>query len=403
LCLASLDLLTNAALGERRRALSAGFCAGLAALVKGPVGWLHILLPVLAWRFLLGRRAAQDGALRPGAWALFALAAILPAGIWAGAAGSAEPGLARQLFWGQHVGRVIEGRQHAEPLWFYVALLLPLFLPWTFLGVATLVRAVRDGWRERRGKAEEAGLVGVALWFLVVLLVFSVIPVKRNLYLLPVVPAFALCLARALAQAQRAWGLARWIVRWSAGTLAFLGGLALIAPLFRGLVAPRLDAQSLETVVRIGWRIPAFGALLLVSAVVALRARTARVFALALGLGFSLSASVYTFLWIPEINPIKSARGVAEFLAARPERPSAVPCWGFQPEGYRFYGGVPATRAEGYPDLEQALARDGAQFLALVDGKSWERLTPEEQRPFRVLEERRVGSKRALVLGSGRP
>jgi len=404
LCLASLSLVTNETLGERQRALGGGLALGLATLVKGPVAWLHVLLPILGWRWILGRKEASDAHIPARAWIAFAVAAILPAALWACAAAIADPALARDLFWGQHAGRVMEGRQHAEPPWFYLAMLVPLYLPWTFVCAESLARALADWKGARRGGAADVGLLRAAVWFLVVLAVFSLIPVKRNLYLLPVVPALALLVARAVARAQRSEALRAWVVGSSACTLGVVGVLASIALLFTGFARGRVDDAALEIVEHIGWKIPAFGLVLCVAALAALRSRAEpRGFALRLGLGFSLACGIYTTGWVPEINPIKSARGVAEFLGARAERPREIPCIGFQPEGYRFYGRIPATRAEGFSDLERVLELEGQDFLALVDGKRWERMTEEERRHFRVLLDRPLGGKRALVLGGAGP
>jgi hypothetical protein len=90
---------------------------------------------------------------------------------------------------------------------------------------------------------------------------------------------------------------------------------------------------------------------------------------------------------------------VALELAARPEQPTAIGCYGVQPEGYRFYGDgrVPTVRGQG---LAGDLAREGDDFLALVHSDEWTTVDPALKARMRIVAEHQVGSTTFVVVGA---
>lgn len=388
LCLASLVLASAEARDARearRNLWASGLCLGLATLAKGPVAWAHVGLVLIVWRFL-PRDARLVLPLSRGGWTGFVALAILPVTVWAVAASLAEPALFEPLFYGQHLGRVAEGTQHAGPPWYHVVNLLYLVLPWTPLFALSLGRA----WSEFRARKLDVGRARAASWFAVILLAFSVITPKRDLYILPLYPAIALLCAREFAQAQRAQRLTRWVSIACAGVLLVAGVGLVVAPHFAPQLAPyRAGGAAMG------------GALAIAGAAAIAFARRGNVAAWARSIfgGFAAAAFLFAILLVPSINPEKSARELAHFLAARPERPTAIACVGVQPEGYRFYGGVPTVKEE----LVTALDREGAQFLALVNEKHYKRLPSEVRARVRILEATSVGSRDVLVLGAALP
>jgi len=174
---------------------------GAAALVKGPVGWLPLLifLAYLVWQ----RRARSLRALCPvWAWAL----SIGPLGLWIAAAiALAPPGFAAEAVGENVFGRFFAGTSHARPFYYY-AYQLPLdFLPWSLV----LPLALGLVWREARpARAESlrepveptpqrAASRFLLVWMAVPLAFFSLSAGKRGVYLLPIFPALALVVARA--------------------------------------------------------------------------------------------------------------------------------------------------------------------------------------------------------------
>lgn len=412
-CTFTSAVLASDERGDRRqrtrRVWLAGLLAGLGALAKGPVAWLHVGVGVLALRRARDAGAAS-AAERPGrgAWLGFVALALAPVLTWALAAVARQPELARALFFGQHVGRVVDGTQHRGPPWEHLLHFPLYFLPFTPLCVLALARA----WRGLRGRLARPDpvFVALALWFAVVFVVFSVMPPKRDLYLLPIYPVAALLCARFVAEAQRAGHVMRgaWLpvgVLWCVLGVVGLAALVFldVRPEPGGIVHPGDEfanevQQALALVAPVrGWIAVAFvvlaaGGVAACLRRVAERNRVPDVLAGSLALALTLLALSV----VPLVNEVKSARGLGTWLAARPERPVGIPCLGVQPEGYRFYGGVPAVKE----DLAAALDRDGAQFLAIATEREFQKLPPAVRARVRVLDSRSVGSRDVVVLGA---
>lgn len=379
-----------------RRVLLAGALAGLGVLAKGPVALVIVGLTLGAWR-LLGPLAPGPRAGR-GAWlGALALALVLPAA-WAAAAIQAEPELARHLLFGQHLERVTGAEPpHAGAPWKHLLRMPVLLLPWTaavLLGLGDALRA----WRARRAGAEhDRGVLLAAAWLLALFAFFSLIPPKRDLYLLPAYPAAALLGARALSVRLRARAPLGPILLPAAATLGLVGALLVALGPLASLRPPEgLDAAAPELLLRtsaagLPWLL---GSLWILRSQVRHGAATALRRTLFVWTG-GLTVALVALL--PLIDPLKSARGLALEIAARSERPTEIPCVGVQPEGYRFYGGVPTVRAV---SLEPWLAREGDAFLGLISEGRWERLGESARERFQVLRVERVGSRRVHLVGA---
>ena len=168
---------------------------GLGVLSKGPVILLHVL-PYWGPRF----------GPAPTSWAKWYGAIVLAilggAGIaltWAiPAAIAGGPVYADAIFWGQSAGRMVKSFAHQRPVYWVLALLPLMVLPWTVW--PSLWRALlgRTGITAREAIRLDGGARMVKVWFLFAFVAFSLISGKQPHYLLPEFPALALLLAFAL-------------------------------------------------------------------------------------------------------------------------------------------------------------------------------------------------------------
>jgi 4-amino-4-deoxy-L-arabinose transferase-like glycosyltransferase len=213
--------------GERRGALwLIALATPLAFLSKGvvalglgvapPVLWLLATRRMRAWRDLL-----PLAALGIPLFALF----VIP---WAVALYKAAgwPALQECLL-NNTTGRFLENRQgtvygHRQPWWYYGSTAPAVLLPWSLALPAMLKAGLL---RRRAGQGAEA----CRLLFTTVLLgilFLSVAASKRELYLLPLLPAFSVCAAWWLDGTQE-----RKDSFWDRRTLYLLAGLAIALPL----------------------------------------------------------------------------------------------------------------------------------------------------------------------------
>jgi 4-amino-4-deoxy-L-arabinose transferase-like glycosyltransferase len=93
----------------------------------------------------------------------------------------------KEFIYLHHVQRYTDGLGHREPFYYYLTTLPVDFLPWTLFAIPALLL-----WRPGKKWLREPVPLFFTLWFLVIFLFFTASDTKRDLYLLPLVPAVSL-------------------------------------------------------------------------------------------------------------------------------------------------------------------------------------------------------------------
>jgi 4-amino-4-deoxy-L-arabinose transferase-like glycosyltransferase len=214
------------------RMTAAFLTAGIAVLVKGPLGLAFPLCSALL--FVIWRGRPQRLLSRDFCCGL--LAGLLPAAIWlflvfktTGDADFILDSLLRR----QVLDRALDTFHHKEAWHYYLTRLPVVLLPWTLLLFCLPWSGIRPrGFRACLGAARAPETDGTAyLWCMVVsaLILLSCLSGKILIYLLPVLPALSVLGARAALEAGRLGGR---ILRWGmALQLLAAGGLALVVSL----------------------------------------------------------------------------------------------------------------------------------------------------------------------------
>lgn len=173
---------------ERGFLIGAGVGCGLAFLTKG---FLAFAVPVLvAGGYLLWQKRWRD--VFRMSW-LPLLVAFLVALPWSLAVNQRAPDYWNYFFWEEHIRRFFGGTaQHKEPVWYFMAVLPAMILPWTFL-----LPSLWQGLRTRVSTSmRQKNLLRYALcWFVLPFLFFSASHGKLITYLLPCLPALAILMA----------------------------------------------------------------------------------------------------------------------------------------------------------------------------------------------------------------
>jgi 4-amino-4-deoxy-L-arabinose transferase-like glycosyltransferase len=192
--------------------LAAGITLGV--LSKGPVILIHVLPIALAAPWWAtprdGRRwlpwyAALLGAVLLGAAG--ALVWAIPAGIAGG------PEYQRAIFLGQTAGRIANSFAHQRAVWWYLPLLPAVLFPWFVWP---------EAWRALgalRTSPRDAGVRFCVIWATAGLAAFSLVSGKQVHYLLPLIPACALLLARGLSLREAAPLHRPWLVAFGIGII----------------------------------------------------------------------------------------------------------------------------------------------------------------------------------------
>ncbi len=168
-----------------------GFAIGGGVFSKGPVVLLQILPVALLAPWWIQNKAVhfiwKIWYLKIGVAVLIgtslALAWAIPAGISGGEA------YRNAIFLGQTSGRLVKSFAHQLPWFWYLERLPLLLLPWIFF---------KPLWQGAKNLTlNDHGVRFCVAWILPVFIAFSLVSGKRIHYLLPLMPALALLLARA--------------------------------------------------------------------------------------------------------------------------------------------------------------------------------------------------------------
>ena len=315
--------LLRAVHGERRAGFAwFGVGIGLGVLAKGPVILLHVLpvAIVAPWwaRETRVSLAKWYGGVVAGVaiGAAIALAWAIPAAISGGEA------YARAIFWGQTAGRVSESFAHRAPWWYYVPLLPVMFFPWLVWP---------PFWRGARRLVGDrsTGTRFVLAWLVLTLVALSLVSGKQAKYVVPVLPAVALLVGRAITRAdgvRRRYDVLLPAIGFVGGAAALFVARALPARL--GLPAWSGDLPA--------WPIAALVAIAVALFAVSRRDVVEQVRALAasmLAATFVLGAGL-----LPALVPFNDVRPVAARIAALQDQGIAVAFLGKYHAQYNFAG-----------------------------------------------------------------
>lgn len=166
-----------------RALLACAVALGVATLIKGPMApVIGLVLFALEW---WRRRRVPRGNYLPAlaALVLIPLAWLIPAMLLGGHA------YTREVIVKQTVGRAVATWVHSAPPWFYVLHLPATLFPWFFLAVAAVIA--------RRWSF-------LTNWILAVLVPYSLLASKLDVYMMTMIPAVALLVAPASSPAGEA-------------------------------------------------------------------------------------------------------------------------------------------------------------------------------------------------------
>ena len=273
----------------------AGVATGIATLVKGPMAPV-IVGCLFAFEAIRRRRVPRAGL------ALAILAMIVIPLLWLGPAllvGGES--FWREIFFKQTVGRAVGSWVHRSPPWFYVVRAPLTLAPWFFLLVAALVAIYK--------RNDERAKFSVS-WILAVLVPYSLLSSKLDVYMMAMIPPVALVIAR-FADVEDGW------TRWGKNANALMAILFLaigIAGLFVRHELATLPVRMLFVVLAVA----AIHAL-----IVAIRGRLATS---TLALGFvPLAALTYAAIFlVPLANEMASTKPLVRALVRQNVPPQQI-------------------------------------------------------------------------------
>lgn len=350
--------------------LAATSAAGLATLVKGPVGFLVPLLVMTVLHLVTGRREAIR---RFFTWpnVLLFLAVVLP---WFVGLSLACPDFPYYGIMKESIARfTTPAFRRTQPVYYYALIIAGCCFAWSVI----LPESLRVAYRERARLSRPDRLFVV--WAMVVVVFFSLSQSKLPGYILTGVVALGVLVARVFAEALSGQNDGALMLLRRACVGLALAACLLAAPLLMLIFAPEVLARPRwltdDALLRFGPLLPGLVVTLGSMALLALIAATTRGPRLALlaFLAFPVLLLTFDFELIPRHASQKSAHTLFEQLPAGLPADTEFACMGCMPHGLPFYLGKPVT----------VFTRDGGELtsnyvlFSLGSGKPWpERLIP---------------------------
>jgi 4-amino-4-deoxy-L-arabinose transferase-like glycosyltransferase len=264
----------------------AAIATGIATLVKGPMAPV-IIGCLFAFEALRRRRVPKGNyALAIGAMVVIPLAWLV------GAVAKGGRGFWHEVFYKQTVGRAVGAWVHQSPPWFYVMRAPLTLLPWFFLVVVAIIAVYRRG--DERAKLYVS-------WMLAVLVPYSLLSSKLDVYMMALIPPAALAIARLLAS-DDAW------TRWGRNANALMATIFLTVGILGLFIQrPEISRYSLR---------PLFGVLAIAAAIALAFTIRGRLAASTIALGLvPLAALTYAAVaLVPLANELASTRPLVRAL-----------------------------------------------------------------------------------------
>lgn len=314
--------------------LIAALSAGIATLIKGPVGFILPTLVVAVFNGVEGRLDAMKRAFALRNWAVF-LAVVLP---WFAGLSLLRPDFPYYGIMRESLARFTTSEFHrTAPFYFYAPIIAGTFFAWSLLLPESIVAA----WQERKRWSRADRLFVV--WAIVVVLFFSVSQSKLPGYILTAVLALGVLTARVFAEAlDNSKARAARIVRH--GTIALLL-LSTLAALLFGVIAadPEILAGRFQfkheffelfTPAFLPMAIT-FGIVALLAALALLTRNTRLVFAAFIS--FPLLLLTVNFDLLALYAQTRSSRDLAEQIPATLPPSTELACMACLPHGLPFY------------------------------------------------------------------
>ncbi len=374
--------------GRKKYYLFAGFFMGLGVLTKGPIGYLPIPTFLLYAFFQKEMKRFWNRNLLWGCL----LSVILVLIWWLPAAWMGGKDYIYWLLFKQAVGTYMEGGTHfhPEPFYFYFIRFPLEFLPW----IVFLPSAFVFGLRKRFGKRKE--FLFLSVWFLFILLFFTLSKGKKDNYLFPLYPAAALMIGGF-------WDLGLPSKEEKKG---FLPGLLLLDSLLLvGLIlfSSGLPKRFFPELMDYDWQLLSILSCLLVGGLLSLlffaRGKRRAAF-ISLTAGFALFQLQIFYLLPPRLNPQRSAKAFAAKILERIESGDELKTYRLKSNGLLYYTKMPYIESIQNKDRFVELFNSGKRVFVVVYPEAVDRLRRETGIDLVPIEQGKVGHWDYVVLSN---
>ena len=377
--------------GAARRGPLALFwlCLGLGYSAKGPAG----LMPIVPCAVFLIVEHGWHGLGRLRPLMGVALVALVSAPWVLAFALQSEESYVTSVLIGDYLGPRLKLWNRFSELFFIVGPIGIGFLPWTLF----LPAAVRGGWWSAEDEDVRRRFRFLLIWVLVYAIVITVMPHKRERYLLPTYPVLAVMIG---------WLWSQWATRpaagalrahaWAWGALAAVMAIVVLLPL-----RVRLE-QAVLIPATVGGKLWLVGLLLAGAVVMVAAARAGRPLTayVAVCTPMALILAYETRIFVPAFNRAFDVKSFARRLEARLAPDARLVTLGVGALSIEFYSHRSARAVRSPADVEQLLEASGPVHL-VAEERSWRAVTEATGRPWQVWDQTTFAGKAVVVASPG--
>jgi 4-amino-4-deoxy-L-arabinose transferase-like glycosyltransferase len=360
-------------------------CLGLAVSAKGPAGLLPLvpcgafLIAERGWRGVRDLRPLMGAAVVGLVCAPWAIAFAL----------QKEQSYVQNVLVGDYLGPRRAGWSRRSEIFFTVGPIVLGALPWTIF----IPAAVRSGWwRGESGVARKFRFL--VFWVLAYVIVITLMPQKRDRYLLPLFPALALMIG---------WLWDRWAARGSSRALrlhAWIWAALALGLAVAVLLPPPARPDLAILVPSAPWLKLLMGAVLIgaaVAAVVAAGAGRALALFAVVCASTTLVLACETQVFVAGHNRTHDVKALTERLAARLGRDDQLVTYKLGSLSLQFYLGRTVRELQDQQGLAPFLAA-GRPVYVIVHDRRWPELRDGSGRSWSRVDELEFGDVRWLVV-----
>lgn len=375
--------------GESRRLPMAvcWACLGLGLSAKGPVA----LMPLIPFgAYLVSEHGWRGlGKLRPALGV--AIVALVSAPWVLGFALLSGESYVQSVVVADFVGPRLRTWDRWTELFFAAGPIVVGLMPWT----PFLPAAVRSGWWRAEDPATQRAFRFLIFWVLAYVVVITLLPHKRERYLLATFPMLALMVG---------WLWDRWATRAFPEMLrlhAFIWGAVAAVMAALVLVPPRLRIElSALLPPTLAGRLVIVGLLLsaaVLAVVAARRGRALATFAAICG-PMALLVAYESQVYVAQYNRLFDIKGFAQRLGARTAPGDQLVTYRYQNLALEFYTGRTVTRAA-TPDHLRTLLSNGRSVYVIAEEGGFGAATRATGQSWDIVDEARIAG-RTVVVGT---
>lgn len=371
---------------QERRAPMAIFwaCLGLGFSAKGPVGFM----PLLPFAAFLIREHGWRGVSKLRPVMGIAIVAVIAAP-WALAfALQREASYVQGVLIGDFLAPRLRAWDRFSELFFALGPIGIGFLPWT----PFLPAAVRDGWWRADSDDVRRAFRFLGYWVLAYVIVITLLPHKRDRYLLPTLPALALMVG---------WLWNRWASHSIPRGLrihAFVWGAvaAVLAVVVMLPLRARTEVMALLPSTLAG-KLVLVGLLLATAGLAGVAANAGRALATfgAVCVPIALMLGYESHVFVARHNELFDIRSFARRVASRVGSHEALATYRYQNLALEFYAGRTVTRAQD-PGAMQKLLSDGRSVYVIADDRGWRGMVEASGRSWTILDQAPIAGRTLL-------